>query len=162
MEEQEIAKQQAEILLHRAYRHQMQGELGDAIYLYRRSIAQFPTPEAHTFLGWAYSMMSRYDEAIAECEKAIELDPAYGNPYNDIGSYLIEQEQYEEALPWLEKALAAPRYDSRQLPYINLARAYEELGDQMEALRCYTMAVREAPLYMPAEWGRNLLLGRLN
>lgn len=162
MEESEIAKQQAEVLLSRAYRHQMQGELGEAIYLYRRSIALYPTPEAHTFLGWAYSMMSRYDEAINECEKAIALDPEFGNPYNDIGSYLIEMEQYEDALPWLEKALVAPRYESRQFPYINLARAYQELGDPFRALHCYDLALQEAPFYMPAEWGRNMLLGRLN
>lgn len=162
MEDQEIARQQAQILLDRAYRHQTQGELGDAIYLYRRSIALYPTAEAHTYLGWAYSMMDRYDEAIAECEKAIALDPGFGNPYNDIGAYLIEMERYEEAVPWLEKALAAPRYDSRQFPYINLGRAYQELGDMLKALACYDRALEEAPFYLPATWGRNLLLGRLN
>ena len=67
MEEQDIMREQAQILTDRAQRHQMHGELGDAIALYRRSLAVYPTPEAHTFLGWAYSRMDRYDEAIAEC-----------------------------------------------------------------------------------------------
>jgi tetratricopeptide (TPR) repeat protein len=31
------------------------------------------------------------DDAIAECKKAVELDPDLGNPYNDIGAYLIEK-----------------------------------------------------------------------
>ena len=101
MEEQDIMREQAQILTDRAYRHQLHGELGDAIALYRRSLAVYPTPEAHTFLGWAYSRMDRYDEAIAECEKAIALDPTFGNPYNDIGAYLIEMDRYEEAVPWL-------------------------------------------------------------
>ena len=43
----------------------------------RRSIATYPRPEAHTFLGWAYAIMARYEEAIAECEKAIALDATF-------------------------------------------------------------------------------------
>ena len=49
----------------------------------------YPTAEAHTFLGWVYSFQSRYDEAIAECLEAIRVDETLGNPYNDIGSYLL-------------------------------------------------------------------------
>lgn len=162
MNDEEIIRQQAQILLERAYRHQMQGELGEAIQLYRRSIAVLPTAEAHTFLGWTYSLMDRYDEAIAECEKAIALDPSFGNPYNDIGAYLIEQERYEEAIPWLEKAIMAERYDSPQFPYVNLGRIYERRGDAMKALRYYGYALELAPLYLPAEWAKNQLLGRLN
>jgi len=63
----------------------MQGELDPAIELYRRSIEVCPTAEAHTFLGWTYSFQGRLDEARAECLKAIEVDPHFGNPYNDIG-----------------------------------------------------------------------------
>lgn len=162
MDEQEIAQQQAQILIERAYREQMQGNLGDAIQLYRRSINMFPTAEAHTFLGWAYSLMDRYDEAIAECEKAIALDPDFGNPYNDIGAYLIELEQFEEAIPWLERALEAARYNSPQYPHINLGRIYERWGDSYAALAAYNRALAIAPLYLPAEWARTLLLGRLN
>jgi Tfp pilus assembly protein PilF len=162
MDEQNIAQQQATILIERAYREQMRGHWGEAIQLYRRSIAMFPTAEAHTFLGWVYSMMERYDEAIAECEQAIALDPGFGNPYNDIGAYLIELGQYEEAIPWLERALAAERYDSPQYPYVNMGRIYEQWGDTYAALDAYERALDVAPLYLPAEWARTLLLGRLN
>ena len=50
MEEQDIMREQAQILTDRAQRHQMHGELGDAIALYRRSLAVYPTPEAHLSL----------------------------------------------------------------------------------------------------------------
>jgi tetratricopeptide (TPR) repeat protein len=162
MEEQDIMREQAQILTDRAYRSQMNGELGDAIALYRRSIAVYPTPEAHTFLGWAYSLMERYDEAIAECEMAISLDPDFGNPYNDIGAYLIELDRYEDALPWLQRAAVATRYDSPQMPYLNLGRALELLGRPYEALASYDQALAIAPLYLPAQWAKGLLLGRLN
>jgi Tfp pilus assembly protein PilF len=162
MDEQEILHEQAMILLDRAYRHQQNGELGDAIELYRRSIAMHPTAKAHTFLGWAYSLFGRYDEAIAECEKAIALDPALGNPYNDIGSYLIVQDRWDEAVPWLEKAMRAPQYDAPHYPYINLGRIYEQMGEARTALACYKHALELRPLYLPAEYARTRLLGRLN
>ena len=44
------------------------------------------------------------DDAIAQCEIAIELDPEFGNPYNDIGVYLMQQQRLDEAIPWLERA----------------------------------------------------------
>ncbi len=162
MEDQDIMREQAQILIDRAYRHQLQGELGDAIALYRRSLAVYPTAEAHTYLGWAYSYMDRYDEAIAECEKAIALDPTFGNPYNDIGAYMLAQGRPEEAVPWLERATAAPRYDTPQFAYLNLGRTYEALGHPYRALACYDRAQAIAPLYLPAQWAKGLLLGRLN
>ncbi len=162
MEDQELMREQAQILTDRAYRHQIHGELGDAIALYRRSIAMYPTAEAHTYLGWAYNMMDRNFEAIAECEKAIALDPDLGNPYNDIGAYLIEMGRPEEAIPWLEQATAAPRYSTPQFAYLNLGRAYEQLGEVYKALAAYDRALAIAPLYLPAFWAKHALLGRLN
>ena len=38
-----------------AYETQMQGKLEEAADLYKKSIALWPTAEAHTFLGWTYS-----------------------------------------------------------------------------------------------------------
>ena len=91
--DEESARERAQELFQQAYQHQAEGELDRAVALYRESIAVFPTAEAYTFLGWTYSFMDRYDEAIAECLHAIEVDPDFGNPYNDIGSYLIQKGQ---------------------------------------------------------------------
>src|SRR5437764_12333376 len=107
--EEEAAKSEALRLFQEAYEAQMRGELDDAADLYKQSLAAYPTAEAHTFLGWTYSFMNLTDEAIAECHQAIEVDPDFGNPYNDIGAYLIERGDLRGALPWLRRALAAPR-----------------------------------------------------
>ena len=98
---------QAEKFFHEAYEKHMQGKVDEAIKLYQQSLEKCPTAEAHTFLGWAYSFKGRYDDAIAECKQAIDLDPDFGNPYNDIGAYLIEKGQYDDAVEWLEKAVVA-------------------------------------------------------
>ena len=69
----------------------MEGKLDRAIEDYQRSIAVHPTAEAHTVLGWTLSFQGRLAEATAECLRAIEIDPHFGNPYNDIGVYLMQQ-----------------------------------------------------------------------
>ncbi len=162
MNNEEISRQKAQILWEKAYRQQMQGEIADAIILYKRSIAVYPTAEAYTFLGWAYSMIDLHEKAIALCKKAIEIDPAFGNPYNDIGAYLIELERWEDAIPWLEEATTAPRYTSPEYAFLNLGRVFEHLGDYYQALIYYNRALAAAPMYLPAEWARNGLLGKLN
>jgi len=111
-------------LFQEAYESQMDGELETAIELYRRSIEAYPTAEAHTYLGWTYSFQGKLDDAIEECKKAIRIDPDFGNPYNDIGSYLIQKCAYLEAIPWLKKAAKAKRYDNHHYAHYNLGRAY--------------------------------------
>ncbi|HUI42692.1 MAG TPA: tetratricopeptide repeat protein, partial [Terriglobia bacterium] len=66
----------------------------------------------------------KFQEAIAECKKAIQVDPEFGNPYNDIGAYLLEKGEYDAALPWLERALQSRRYESYHYPHYNLGRVY--------------------------------------
>ncbi len=91
------------------YEAQMQGRLEEAVAHYQRSIGLHPTAEAHTFLGWAYSFQGRPDDAIAQCKIAISVDPDFGNPYNDIGAYLIVLGRHDVAVPWLERAKQAAR-----------------------------------------------------
>jgi Tfp pilus assembly protein PilF len=121
-------------LIQRAMNFQMAGDLDESIRLYRESIAVCPTADAHTYLGWAYSFQGRIDDAIAECEIAIKLDPEFGNPYNDIGVYLMQQEKFDEAIPWLERAKTAKRYEPRHFPYLNLGRVYVTKGMINKAL----------------------------
>ena len=115
-------------LLQKAYERQKAGDLQEAITLYEASIGIHPTAEAHTYLGWTYSFLGRYDEAIDQCKIAIRLDPEFGNPYNDIGSYLIHKGQVDQAIPWLEQAKKARRYEPRHFPYLNLYRVYMKMG----------------------------------
>lgn len=145
-----------------AYRLQMRGELDLAIERYRRSIEVHPTAEAHTFLGWTYSFQGKLEEAMAECMRAIEIDPRFGNPYNDIGVYLMQQDRIEEAIPWLEKAMRAERYEPRHFPHMNLGRIYVKQGRWPEALREMEAAVRLAPKDAGARRALHELRARFN
>jgi tetratricopeptide (TPR) repeat protein len=141
---------------------QEEGELDRAIELYQRSIETYPTAEAHTFLGWTMSFQGRLEEATRECLRAIEIDPEFGNPYNDIGVYLMEQHKLEEAVSWLEKAKRAQRYEPRQFPFMNLGRIFIRQGRWWEALREFEGAVRLAPSDAGAARMLHNLRARLN
>lgn len=144
------------------YRLQMAGDLDAAVDVYRRSIEVHPTAEAHTFLGWTFSFQGRLEDATRECLRAIELDPDFGNPYNDIGVYLMQQDRLEEAIPWLERAKRAPRYEPRQFPYMNLGRVYMRQRRWWEALHELEGAVRVAPTDVAAAKALHSLRARLN
>jgi len=145
-----------------AYRYQMEGNLDRAIEHYQRSVAVHPTAEAHTFLGWSMSFQGRFAEATAECLRAIEIDPDFGNPYNDIGVYLMQQGKLDEAIPWLGKAKQARRYEPRQFPFMNLGRVYLKQGRWWDALREFEGAVQAAPGDMHAAKTLHQLRGQLN
>jgi Tfp pilus assembly protein PilF len=140
-------REQAWGLFQQAYQAQMAGQLSRAVELYRDSLQLCPTAEAHTFLGWTYHFQGKVHDAIDECKRAITVDPEFGNPYNDIGSYLIELGRYDEAIPWLQHATQASRYDPRHFPYFNLGRAYLAKREFLRARGYFRDALRIEPRY---------------
>ncbi len=123
----------------------LSGDLEEAVALFTRSLEVRPTAEAYTFRGWAYSFAGRLDDAIEECRKAIATDPAFGNPYNDIGCYLMQQGKLDEAVSWFEQAKRALRYEPRHFPYLNLGRLRAARGEFAEAILEFQGALAEAP-----------------
>ncbi len=156
------ALRQATEYYEQAYKLQMDGRVAEAIKYYRLSLDTYETSEAHTFLGWAYSFLGDYEGAIQECHYAIELDPEYGNPYNDIAAYLIYLNKISEAEFWLRKAILAPRYSSRHYAYYNLGRVYERQGRWFEAIAQYQQAIGIEPRYHLAALSLLNLQAKLN
>jgi Tfp pilus assembly protein PilF len=153
---------QAWELLQEAYRAQMEGDFDHAVELYRKSLTAHPTAEAHTFLGWTYHFQGKIEEAIEECKRAIEVDPDFGNPYNDIGAYLISLGRYDEAIPWLERAVEARRYEPRHFPHFNLGRVYVAKGMLSRAREEFQHALRIEPEYQLASRALENLRRMLN
>jgi tetratricopeptide (TPR) repeat protein len=149
-QEKQDKRQEAMEWVGKAYQLQMKGELQKAIGLYTKSIEICPTAEAYTFRGWTRSFEKDYAAAIEDCHHAIDLDPEFGNPYNDIGAYYVEQDEPDEAIPWLRMALKAKRYESYCYPQFNLGRVYEAKGQLDKALEHYRQALEENPKYVLA------------
>jgi Tfp pilus assembly protein PilF len=161
-EGREEDKREAWQLFQQAYERQMKGELEEAVALYKKSIEVHPTAEAYTFLGWTYSFMGRIEDAIEECHNAIAQDPDFGNPYNDIGAYLIEKGELDEAITWFQKALLAKRYESPAFPHLNLGRVYERKGQWTEAIESYKKSLALNPSYALARKALGRLISSLN
>lgn len=117
----------------------------DAKLMFARSLAVFESAEAYTYLAWMFYYEGLTDEAIDYCKRAIELDPEFGNPYNDIGSYLMQRGDLDEAIPWLQKAKQAKRYTPRHFPYLNLGRLYLRKGDVDKARQEYSTLLEIDP-----------------
>lgn len=149
--------EQVSELLREGLQHQACGELDDAIRCYRRALDIQRTAEGHTYLGWAFSSKGELERAIEQCVSAINLDPEYGNPYNDIGVYLTQLGRKDEAEDWFCRAKRASRYEARHFPCINLARLYDCAGKWYEALD----EIHEALSYQPGDRAAILLRAKI-
>jgi len=103
-----------------------------AVELYQCLWTCTQLPRPHVFwLTYHFQGAGRSD---LRCKLAIGLDPDFGNPYNDIGAYLIELGQFDEAIPCCSrpdrKALRAAALSSLQF------------GPSVPAKEMYTEAIR--------------------
>jgi len=125
-ESEEIRRKQAVIYFEQAHKHQMRREFADAILLYQRSIDTFPTAEAHTFLGWTYSMMGRYEEAIEQCEKAIVINEDFNGALFYMAQSFKEQGRQEKAFEGYLKTLLVCGLSEEKIP--NLRSIFNTSG----------------------------------
>jgi len=84
-----------------------------------------------------------------ECYKAIQLDPEFGNPYNDLGSYFLSLKMPALATKFLEKAKTCNRYEVRQFPCINLCQHYLSKREYPKAIKEWCAALLVAPWEEP-------------
>jgi len=103
------------------------------------------TAEAYNLMGWSYSLEGQMEKAKKFCLKAIQTDPAYGAPYNDLGSYLLAEGEVNESLKWFELAKNSRNYQNREYPYINAGRAFMNKREFKKALQEFSMALTIAP-----------------
>jgi Tfp pilus assembly protein PilF len=112
-----------------------------------RAINYQETAEALTLIAWAHSLTGNITEAKTYCLKAIRKDGSYGPPYNDLGSYLLNEGNIEESLKWFELAKKCPNYQNREYPYINAGRAYMSARKYEKALEEFSKALALAPYH---------------
>lgn len=140
-----LSQKRANKLIEKGLEYFSDGNLTEAISCFEESIEIERTPEGYTYWGWMLSFYGRLDEAIEMCKTAIELDPEFGNPYNDIGTYYMKKGELERAVPWLEKAKDCKRYEPKQFPFLNLGRIYLSQGMFLKALREFEGALEYDP-----------------
>ena len=83
-------KAEARRTFRQGYPAQISGDYDVAVELYIKSVALCPTAEVHVLLGSAFRVLGKMEDAIAECKRAIEIDPECGDAFNDVGTYLLD------------------------------------------------------------------------
>jgi tetratricopeptide (TPR) repeat protein len=106
---------------------------------------------AYVFRGMAYNLKGDYDWAIADLDKAIELDPKNAIAYDARGSAYGYNGDYDRAIFDLDKAIELnPNFANT---YRNRGNAYEHKGDHDRAIADYRKALELDPNLAPAKEG---------
>ena len=120
--------------LERGHRLVGAGDAHGALRCFEEAGAVEGTADALTFQAWMHSLLGDVDRAERLCLRAIELDPDFGNPYNDLGTFCLKRRDVKAAIRWFERAKRAAHYEPRHFPFVNLGRLYLDLGRTREAL----------------------------
>ena len=134
-----------EQLLHQGHEAIYNKKYSVALDCFTKALNYKETAEIINLIGWTHSLMGQTDKAKQYCLKAIEKDPSYGPPYNDLGTYLMAEGQLEEALKWFTLAKKSINYQNREYPYINAGRVYMTQRDFEKALEEFSVALTLAP-----------------
>jgi len=107
-------------------------------------------PFAHTVLSFVYAQKQQYDQAVAEGERAIALDPNNADSYSAQANVLNAAGRPQEALQLVERAMRLnPHYPAVYL--FNLGVAYRATGRYTEAIAALKEAITRNP-NMPAHF----------
>ena len=112
--------------------------------------AILPKPDANTYCNRGDSFLNagRYDEALAEFQKAIALDPNYEKARYGIGRVYLHSKRYTDAINAFEELIKSnPNYKEA---HHGLGLAYFKSGDNNKATAAANAALRIDPRYQPA------------
>jgi eukaryotic-like serine/threonine-protein kinase len=97
----------------------------------------------HRVAGLLRANAGHYEQAEAEYQRAIELDPASGDAYRRLGQVLERNNRLDDALAQYKRAVEVdPNYFK---VYQDLGAYYSVRGDDREAVRQYQKSVQLAP-----------------
>ncbi len=99
---------------------------------------------AHFCMAYAYEMAGRMEEAVAQCRKAIELNPNFSNGYSELGRSLAASGETGQAIEACRMALRLnPRDPSNWERHSTLALAHFAARDYEESLREALIATQD-------------------
>jgi adenylate cyclase len=121
-----------------------QEELDQAETLAQKALALDPTTtSAYRLLAFINMYKRRYDLALGQIDRALEINPSDADSYQMRGTVLVWSGKAAEALPWLESAL---RFDRAHIITAeNLCMAHYFLHHYGEAVEAGDRALARSP-----------------
>ena len=120
-----------------------EGKYSDAVKFLRDSVNYKDNPSNRTNLAVAYLRSNQIDKALSEAQTAVAMDAKYAPARYILGNIYFTKEDYQNALPELEKVLLlAPDFDSARalgLTYLYLKQPerakllFEEIQAQLKS-----------------------------
>jgi len=108
----------------------------DSESLWTSVVTMFPFSESdplvHYNLGNAYMQKGKYDQAIFEFKRTLQLQPKHGRAYNTLGRIYVMQGRLNEAIAAFKQAVAINPGNAKA--YNNLGSAYLMQGDVESAM----------------------------
>jgi len=106
----------------------------DAIVYLNKALALKPNfDQALNALGIIHFIRGDLQKAMGYFEKCLVVSPEYTESHNYLGSIYQELGHLDKAEIEFRKAMRDENYNSRELPYYNLARLYLSQGKDKEA-----------------------------
>jgi len=97
---------------------------------------------------WSHSYYTDVSKAIALLKQAIQIDPEYGEAYNNLGLAYRSNGDYDRAIEYYQKALKidlkqlGPGHPDVAIRYNNIGLAYKRKGNYNKALEYYQKALK--------------------
>ena len=99
--------------------------------------------------GVMLDQLGRLEKASADFQQSMALDPKLGDPYVNLGSVMIKQKRYDEALASINKGLELG-VSFPHIGYYDRAVAYQLLGRFKEAYYDYKKTLELEPNFTQA------------
>jgi tetratricopeptide (TPR) repeat protein len=122
-------------------------DLDKAIQILSEEIQKDPKniPAIYALRSHLFCAQGKYDEALADCNRAIELEPASDRPLCERGLLYLEKGENDKALTDFDKAAGAPARNAETQARLRIARAMAIVltTDNWDKARAeYKMALR--------------------
>jgi len=126
--------------------HLNNNELDQAVRAFNRALELDPRLHlAHNGLGLVHSLKADLPAAAKAFEKCLEVNPQFTEARNNLGMTYQELGYLDKAEAEYKKAVADLTYQTRELPYYNLARLYLAKGLNETALETVQKALLANP-----------------
>ena len=132
----------------------MNGDYQSAIVSFTESLDLNPSSLAYSNRGSAYINVRKYDDAIADYDRAIALDPSYAMAYNNRGFAKLNKGDYDGAIDDCSRAIAID--PNNAAAYNNRGTAKAHKGDYDSAIDDYDRAIAIDPNNAPLHDNRGV------